>query len=559
MGPGVVDGKNPRSTAPMKASENWLGGNATTQATTNATTQTADAPPAIDDNVLNHCDVFVLKCPTSRLRADEIECLKRFVAKGGGLLLVGEHTDVFGLGTNLNDVARPFGFQFRYDILFNIDDEHPFDYLYLKPLVPHPIVQRMPPLDFEGPCTIEPTGGAGQAVMLAVGQRGEPAHYYASNFMPPPEDRADARYGAWIVLWSTKFGDGRVVAHADSTQWSNFSAFEAGKPESWMGMIEWLNHKNGMVTNPRMALGILGVMLLVGGAFGNRLISRLRKGAGVGSRNREATVSCQSNGGLLLMIGAGMFAFVIAGTSVRAIHSAAMPVPERKKNVEMVNVGIDRTVSDAVISKGGFIGGLANGYGIFERWILRLGWFTQRGGAELLEIEGPNKKDMVVYLLPAKDVTEEYRERLVKYVENGGRVLVIDTPENPHSTANSLLKPFGMELRRPYTPLTGDIVSTLGLATVQTPNIYEVTGIHEALATVGGKAAAGTARYGKGSVTAIGFGARFSDTNFGVTGDVNPGEEMLKLYELQYGILRHLMGQPVEIATTRPTTMPVKN
>ena len=48
---------------------------------------------------------------------------------------------------------------------------------------------------------------------------------------------------------------------------------------------------------------------------------------------------------------------------------------------------------------------------------------------------------------------------------------------------------------------------------------------------------------GKGSVTAIGFGSRFNDSNFGVTGDVVPGEELSKLSELQYGLLKEIVGR----------------
>ncbi len=558
--PGVLDCRDPRSTAVMQASDNRLGNGKTSTAATRpgVPSPNTTAAPAIDDRLLDNCDIFILKCPTVRLYPDEIESLRKFVQNGGGLLLIGEHTDVFGLGTNVNDVARPFGFQFRYDILFNIDEAHPFDYLYNKPLIPHPIVQWMPPLDFEGPCTIEPTGGSGHAVMLAVGQRGEPAHYYASNFMPPPEDRADSRYGAWVVLWSTKYGKGRVVAHADSTQWSNFSAFEAGKPESWIGMVEWLNHENGMVANPRIALEILGIVLLLAGIFGNRAIDAL-----IIRRNRQANAGAASHninsdyGAIwLVMIGSGMFAFFVAATTIRAINDTGMPIPPRKPNVEMINVGIDRTISDGIISKGGFIGGLANGYGIFERWILRLGWFTQRGGPELLD---PDKQHLVVYLLPSKDVTDDYRDRLVRYVEAGGKILVVDTPptqDRQRSTANSLLKPFGMELKTPYTPITGDITSTLGLPTVVPTPTYELTGADEILATCKTQPVAGTRHFGKGSVTAIGFGSRFSDTNMGITGDVNPDPNLLKLYDVEYGILRHLMDKPVHAPTTAPVTRP---
>jgi hypothetical protein len=376
--------------------------------------------------------------------------------------------------------------------------------------------------------------------------------------MPPPEDRADSRYGSWVLLWSTKYGKGRVVAHADSTQWSNFSAFEAGKPESWMGMVEWLNHQDGMIANPRIAFEILGVLLLLGGIFGIHAVETIfsrRNGdthadAPVRSTNPEAGASW------LIMVGAGMFGFFIAATSIRAMNDAGMPEPPRKPNVEMINVGIDRAISEGVISKGGFIGGLANGYGIFERWILRLGWFTQRGGSELLD---PKKNDLVVYLLPNKDVTDDYRDRLIRYVEAGGRILIVDTPpggDRERSTANSLLKPFGMELKTPYQPLTDQITSTIGLPAVAPTPTYELTGADEILASCKNQPVAGTLHYGKGSVTAIGFGSRFSDTNMGVTGDVDPDENLLKLYDVQYGLLRHLMDKPVHDPATAPATRP---
>jgi hypothetical protein len=216
-------------------------------------------------------------------------------------------------------------------------------------------------------------------------------------------------------------------------------------------------------------------------------------------------------------------------------------------------VGIDRTASDAVLSKGGFIGGKAEGYGIFERWLLRLGWFMQRGsGPELFD-----GKDLVVFFLPAKDVTPEFRERLVAYVRGGGRALVVDTPENPRSTSNSLLHPFGIELRRPYTQLAGDVVSTIGLPTVQTPASFEVSGGDEVLGTMAGKPVVTTTHVGKGSVTVIGCGSRFNDPNMGMTGDIEPGEELRRVYDVQYAILRHVMGQPMPAAaTTRPATAP---
>jgi hypothetical protein len=204
----------------------------------------------------------------------------------------------------------------------------------------------------------------------------------------------------------------------------------------------------------------------------------------------------------------------------------------------MVIVGIDRGVSDAILSKGGFIGGKPEGYAIFERWILRLGWFIQRGeGRELF-----SGKDLVIFLAPSKDVSEEFKGQLVEYVKNGGRVLVIDSLENGKSTGNILLKPFGLELRRPYSEIAGEVESTIGLPKVMTGPSLEAAGGDRVLATIKGKPVAASVKLGKGSVTAIGFGSRFSDVNYGVTGDVVPGEDLSKLYEVEYGLLRSLVG-----------------
>jgi len=57
--------------------------------------------------------VLILKDPTATYDPSEVDLMEKFVKAGGGILMVGEHTDVFGTGRNLNDLARRFGFEFR--------------------------------------------------------------------------------------------------------------------------------------------------------------------------------------------------------------------------------------------------------------------------------------------------------------------------------------------------------------------------------------------------------------------------------------------------------------
>src|SRR5206468_165037 len=105
--------------------------------------------------------------------------------------------------------------------------------------------------------------------------------------------------------------------------------------------IEWLNHRNGGITEPRTTLIITSLVLLLAA-----LVTSVRFG-----------------GAWLVSVAAGMCAFAIAAVVVAKIHRDSMPVPApRNGAARMINVGIDRTVSDALLSKGGFIGGANNGY-----------------------------------------------------------------------------------------------------------------------------------------------------------------------------------------------------
>jgi hypothetical protein len=56
---------------------------------------------------------------------------------------------------------------------------------------------------------------------------------------------------------------------------------------------------------------------------------------------------------------------------------------------------------------------------------------------------------------------------------------------------------------------------------------------------------AASIQHGKGSVTVIGFGSRFTDANMGVTGDVIPDESLRRVFELQFRFLKSIVELPV--------------
>jgi hypothetical protein len=462
----------------------------------------------IEAKTLDGCSVLVVKTPTARYRPDEITAIEQFVTRGGGLLLVGEHTNVFNTGVYLNDIADRFGFRFRYDCLFDIDTV--FRQLYRMPLVRHPILQNMPPLDFAVSCSIAPRASIGRAVIRATGLRSLPADYHASNFYPQVEDRAEARYGAFIQLWTVRQGAGRVAAFTDSTVFSNFSTFEPGKAELMLGMLEWLNHRNDLPDARPLLLG-LG-LLLAGGS-----LVVIRRAPGVS---------------WLLLTGAVMFGGSVGIAGVRALQRRATPPPQPMRS--FTHVVIDRTVCDAPLSTSGFIAGEPNGFGIFERWVLRLGWFTSRR-------QGPDvfAGDLLVFLHPNQPVPPDFRTTLRDYVTGGGKVLILDSPLNTQSTANMLLYPFDLSVEH-ATELKGAMTVPEGWPVVPVDSACEVKG-GTPLIRIAGTPVAATVKHGRGTVTVIGFGSRFADRQMGVTGDVIPDAPLRDVFELEFSLLRSLL------------------
>jgi len=547
----------------------------------------------LNEDALADCDVLIVKVPTRPYARQEIVAIEKFVREGGGLMLIGEHTDVFGTGASLNSISRQFGFTFRPDCLFGIDKV--FEQRYDLPLAPHPLLAYMPPpvrgeapdgterdepsMDFATSCSIDPGTSWGRAAIRSAGLKSKTANYFAYNFYPSTSDTAAMRYGAFVQLWTMRHGRGRIAAFTDSTIFSNFSAFEPGKKELWMGMVEWLNHRSPPL-NPRWPLAVLGVPL-----------------AGCG-----LWVARRSSGAWLVLLASGLLAWSATVLAVNAAHRRGMPAlrPERP----LIRVTMDESISRPDLPRNGFINGVEKplGLGIFERWILRLGYFTARRTTDVLQ------GDLVVFARPVGPVSKEFRSELLRYVEKGGKVLVVDTPQeaspeaaakepppdlpaDPEAppppapdkgssgrqapTTNELLEPFRLRVEH-ATSVSGVLTTSEGWPAVRSEDCAVVAG-GTPFAWVDGRPVAASVPYGKqgGSVTVVGYGRRLADSKMGTTGDVEPEKvverlpaaagktektyDLREVYEWQYGLLRRIVeGKPLGQATSPPPKPIVK-
>jgi hypothetical protein len=469
----------------------------------------------INDESLSGCDVLVIKTPTERYAAEEIEAVVRFVARGGSLLLVGDHTNVFNMNTALNDISRRFGFTFRNDLLFRVGDP------YRQPFSPgspaHPIVQHLPDMVFAVSCSIDPGFHRGRMPIRSTGLWSLPPAYHESNYHPQAEYRPRLQYGAWCQLWSTNYGQGRVLGFADSTLFSNFCTFQPGKAELLRGMLDWLNHHSRFdlaTSRPILAAFVLlGVILPL--ALGVVLSARV---AGI------------------TRFAACLIGWVAATLAIAEIHRRSLPVPPIRSPLK--HVVIDRTVSEVPLFTGAFTDGEEGvGYGMLEQWIPRVGnYLSRQGGAEAFT------GDALVILCPTRSVDDDYRERLLQFVESGGHVLVFDSVEVENSTANSLLWPFGLESHRDMSAGTErPLVCGFPTPAMSLIAACEIRG-GEPIAWLGDLPVAARANYGQGTVTAVGFAGLFNDAGMGFHWLPEPAPEVRDRYEVLYGLLRLGLG-----------------
>jgi hypothetical protein len=473
----------------------------------------------IDDRTLSQCDVLVIKTPTARYTPDEAAAVVRFVENGGGLLLVGDHTNFMRGSTIMNDVTRPMGFIFRDDLLFS-NQASAYDQHFDLPWAAHPSLQYMPPMEFAVSCSIDPGTSHGRSAITSTGLWSMPPEYHHENYHPIAAHCPEMRYGAFVQVWAAWHGRGRAMAFTDSTIFSNFAVFQPGHAELFLGMIEWLNHANPLI-DPRPWLFLLGGLAFCGGVF----------------------LAVRSSAPGLVLLCAAVCAWALSTEAAAFLHKRSMPVP--KVAHPMTCVVIDRTVSDALLSKGAYTQGDGAGYGMMEQLIGRLGYYTIR-----LEGKDAMAGDALVIICPDRPVKSAYCQELERYVAEGGRLLVFDCPENANSTANALLWPFELSVGRKEA-WKGVLTMVDKWPGIEVAQACEVTG-GKAVARLGERPVAAIAQHGKGSVMVVGFASLLNDNNMG--GDamwmVEPDAAML----LRYDTLYSLVGLLVENKPITPTS-----
>ena len=474
----------------------------------------------LNSNLLNNYDILIIKCPTNLFSDQEVNDIVHFVEQGGGLYIIGDHTNVFGMNFYSNQLSECFGIHFNYDSTYDLGTGMTSVYENPGSVFAHPIMQSVSTFDFLTSCTLNAPLNA-ENVILGYKLAAEPGTYSTEYFFRESHTAADMEHGLFLQTVAVKHGQGRVVVFTDSTCFSNFCMFMDGYVTFNLGVMNYLNRSNSL-TYVNTAFFMLGLMTFIIAVY------LLRK---------EHKVKI-----IFLFITVGILAFSVSSPIFTFANQTNYPAPEIRADANFTKICFLRDHSDFVISSSPSASFVETHklYGTFFVWTQRLGYLPTLEDTVQNAIEG----DAIVIINPNKSFKDDEINVITQYVDNGGTILLMDGILNVNSTANELLQNFGMWLTAKYQIQIANI--TTGNQTNQT-TIGNTTKPY--LTIIGGntifvneenQTTIAFAEKGKGKVVVMVDSYTFSDSIMGGTFTV-PNSFQRSVYDTEFYIFEDVI------------------
>ncbi len=462
---------------------------------------------ALESELLTDFDVLLVKTPTRPFAPTELDAIVDWVEHGGGLYLLGDHTDLLGMTTHMNTLSERFGIQFNRDGCNQLDDGGFVHHWAPRPFR-HPLLARVDDFSYLTSCTLSVPWDA-EPVFVGTNTFSDPADYSKSSFFGNMIPNTDDTFGMHVLGALVHHGEGRVLAFSDSTLFSTFCVMPEDRPNFVVDSVAYLNRTSKPQSTSWLLLSITGLAVILGGAWVARP-----------SRPYFA-MALPTALGLGILLGCD----VSYGQAV-----AAFPATEPHSEMQTLALVRDNGNYSMPAALARSRTGDLHAYDTLFTWTQRIGWFPRERS-----FEDSLQDDVVMFIHPNETLDAGQAEALHDYVFSGGRLLVIDTILNPETAADSILRPFGLSIDT--TLSSNDETRALRLPS----NI--VLGGEPCMTDPSGNALAASIQYGAGCVLAVSEGAGLSRLGLGSQMD-QPNEATLSRFDETFTLLRTLLPEP---------------
>ena len=477
-------------------------------------------------------DVVIIKMPTKMFTEAEKSALRRFVREGGRLLVIGDHTNLFGTADVINDLLEWSGLQLKDDAVVAVGKRHhdmPRRWWNCRPEL-----SGVPYVEFQTGASVVSTTMSGRPLLIANRVVAEKAEYTNERFfgdlVPTLNDRPAPVCMAAVRRW----GKGSVTLFSDSTVWSNFSFYAVTNERLFEALLNSGVPQRGLLT-------VLAMLLVVVVTVAARWRT-LPHGA------HSALGACVSD--------------VAVAVSLLFLVSETLPACKgRNRALAEKRVVFDARNSSASLRADVRSGGWQDleDYSTFYAWLSRSGLHPR---FELgCAYDDPRQPVLLVDPKPLLGNAEV--GRILAYLRSGGRMLVLLEPDaSGVIPAGNLLERLGVKimparakgavcdalspennanpLALPFAMLSSGRAAPLGVRMELGRLEYGLSGVTPLSATETGLVMAGEVDFGEGRVTVFARSKLFSEYFFGdVWGGTEPSAEKLQAYRFLDELVNH--------------------
>ena len=462
---------------------------------------------ALTDNDLRDCSVFIIKMPTRSYSENEIQTVLDYVRRGGSLILIGDHTNVFGTSTNLNAIASHFGILYNFDAVHDAF-QHERQVLTSAFGREHPAVVNTGATLMATSCSLSL---AGSAIPVRVGRSvyADAGAYQNTSFFGNSQWDADERGVAVIQAAYSEYGEGKVLALADSTIYSTFTFYFPGIWDQLARALTFMVYNEGLF-GERTAYLLRLLILAAGFGFA------LRNGLGL----------------TLIWAAASLGVFQIAN----AINSHKYSI-----------VGIRDATNDVLFYyDGDYVLPLeheshawdSNNYHTFFVWVQRMGHIPRVATSLKGALEGA----CAVFIHHSGRFTEGEKADVFRYLREGGCILLVLDPDSLTEEMIHFCAELGFgEVRALRQPMRIGRPAEQPSVVVQVRQAISFElGVPLFVNEEGIKVGAGQL-FGGGKVAVIGVGREFSVDRLGTPKDVPTGAQR-SLAQVEFDLFEWLYG-----------------
>lgn len=189
--------------------------------------------------------VLVLKCVTRPYSDSESEAIMEFISKGNGLILIGEHTDMYGMAANINPVAEKVGYRFLPNAVQDAYSDFR-ETITQRGEFPSLIARYMTgDLEWATSTTLEKVHNDNSPLFEIVTRpsyfstyRNETSEFFLTRTFTE-EVKLNGEFAKFLVIAGSKYGNGRVILFTDSTQFNNAEINAGNHLQMFLGFIEY--------------------------------------------------------------------------------------------------------------------------------------------------------------------------------------------------------------------------------------------------------------------------------------------------------------------------------